>query len=73
VPPEDDDGDAARAGQLECGGHRLGAATGDPRVVYYKDIGAGDRIAGPRPARVNASGVDLSRHDGQPYERQRNA
>lgn len=73
MPPDDDNGDTAGTGQLEGGGRRLGAATGDPGVVYNKDVGAGDRIANSHPARVNASNVDLLRRDSQPHQGQGNA
>ena len=73
MTPEDHNSDAARAGQLERCGRRLGAATGDPRVVHDKDVAAGNRVADPDPAWVNAPTVHLSRHDGQPHHGQLNA
>jgi hypothetical protein len=67
MTPEDDNRDAARAGQLERGGCRLGTAAGNPGVVYDKDVATCDRIAGAHPAWVNASGMDFRWHDGQPH------
>jgi hypothetical protein len=73
VPPEDNDRDATRTGQLQGRGGRLNAATGDPRVVDNQDIGTGDRIANAHPAWVNAPGVDRPWHDGQPHQGQGDA
>jgi hypothetical protein len=70
VPPEDNNGNTARAGQLEGNGHRLGATARDPGVVYNKDVGTGDRITDAHPGWVNASRVDLLRHDRQPHQGQ---
>ena len=67
MTPEDHNSDAARAGQLEGCGRRLGAAAGDPRVVYNKDVAAGNRIADAHPAWVNAPCVDLFWGYGQPH------
>jgi hypothetical protein len=69
VPPKDNNGDVARARQLEGCGRRLGAAAGDPRVVYDKDVPAGNWIADADPAWVNAPDVDLFWGGGQPHQR----
>ena len=73
MTPEDNNCDAARAGQLEGSGRRLGAAARDPRVVYNKDVITDNRITDAHPAWVNAPSVDLCWGYGQPHQGEGNA
>ena len=70
VAAKDDDRDATRAGQLECDRGRLGAAAGNPGVVYDQYIRAGYRPGNPQPAGVHTPDVGDLRRDAQPDQGQ---
>lgn len=70
VTAKDHDRDTARAGQLERGGGRLGAAAGNPGIVHNEDIGADRRPGDPQPVHVHAPDVNHPRHGAQPDKRQ---
>jgi hypothetical protein len=67
VAAEDHDGDPDGASPLERRGHRLGTATGNPRVIDDDHALARDAIIDPDPARVDlpAAGQRL-RARGEP-------
>jgi len=69
VPPEDDNGNPTRSGQLERGRHRLRAAARYPGVVDNKDIGIHHGIANLDPVRVDPPSVRLPSRDRQPDQR----
>lgn len=70
VAAKDDDRDATRAGQLKCGGGRLGAAAGNPGVVHDEYIRVGYRPGNPQPAGIHAPDVGDLRRDAQPDQGQ---
>lgn len=67
---EYDDRDTAGTCQLERGGSRLRAATGNPGVVHDEDAGASHRPGNTQPVGIYAPDVDNFRRDAQPDQRQ---